>query len=341
MNIKLTDSQYKKILVNELYKDTYNKATTKAVERGDKELAINFLNHSNEYGTDKELPFEEYVENGYHIRTFPNDVDDMELVWHRDKEDRIVESVGHTDWLLQLDNELPKPLTESVFIPKESYHRIIKGTGDLTVRVKKIIIEEEQTMFKRVRLPYDYSDLKEFVGPDTMWEHYNRHYKGYTDKLNEAFSHRKNPPTDILAIIKNIDKYNSFVRDNAGGYYNHSLFWNYLTPEVTKPSLELSKKIEKDFGTLSKLKKAFTEESIKVFGSGWCWLVYKDGKLKIVSTSNQDNPLMSDLGKPLLGLDVWEHAYYLNYMSNRKKYIKNFWKVVNWDTVSKEFNLVV
>jgi hypothetical protein len=86
MNIKLTDSQYKKILVNELYKDTYNKAATKAVERGDKELAIDFLNHSNEYGTDKELPFEEYVENGYHIRTFPNDVDDMELVWHRDKD---------------------------------------------------------------------------------------------------------------------------------------------------------------------------------------------------------------------------------------------------------------
>lgn len=204
-----------------------------------------------------------------------------------------------------------------------------------------LILEGKEDNFKRVKLPYDYSDLEKFVGRETMWEHYNRHYKGYTTKLNEAFSHRKNPPKDIVGIIKNIGRYDKFTRDNAGGYYNHSLFWNYLSPKPTKPSPELSKKINEDFGSMSKFKKKFDEESAKVFGSGWCWLVFKSDKLKVITTPNQDNPLMDNLGKPLLGLDVWEHAYYLNYMADRKKYIKNFWKVVNWDTVSKEFNLVV
>ena len=175
-----------------------------------------------------------------------------------------------------------------------------------------------------------------------MWEHYNKHYKGYTTKLNEALSKRKNPSKDIEKIIRGIKNYDTFTRNNAGGYYNHSLFFrDYITPDKTELSDELKKKINKDFGSLDNFKRQFDEEAAKVFGSGWCWLVLKNGRLKIVSTPNQDNPLMDNMGEPLLGLDVWEHAYYLNYMSDRKKYINNFWKIVNWDKVSEKYEELI
>ena len=165
---------------------------------------------------------------------------------------------------------------------------------------ENIIAEAKKSFFKRVSLPYDYNSVKDFVGYETMWKNYD-----------------------------------TFTRNNAGGYYNHSLFFkDYITPNKTDLSKELRQKINKDFGSLDNFKRQFDEESGKVFGSGWCWLVLKNGRLKIVTTPNQDNPLMEGLGEPLLGLDVWEHAYYLNYMSDRKKYIKNFWKVVNWNNVS-------
>jgi len=176
------------------------------------------------------------------------------------------------------------------------------------------------------------------VGYETMWEHYNKHYKGYTTKLNESLSKRKNPSKDIEKIIRGIKNYDTFTRNNAGGYYNHSLFFkDYITPDKTDLSKDLKTKINKDFGSLDNFKRQFDEEAGKVFGSGWCWLVLKNGRLNIVSTPNQDNPLMDNLGEPLLGLDVWEHAYYLNYMADRKKYITNFWKVVNWENVSKKY----
>jgi Fe-Mn family superoxide dismutase len=169
---------------------------------------------------------------------------------------------------------------------------------------ESFIVEANKSFFRRVKLPYDYKSMKDFVGYETMWEHYNKHYKGYTTKLNDALSKRKNPTTNIEKIIRGIKNYDTFTRNNAGGYYNQ---------------------------------RQFDDESGKVFGSGWCWLVLKNGRLKIVTTPNQDNPLMDNLGEPLLGLDVWEHAYYLNYMSDRKKYINNFWKVVNWEKVSNKY----
>ena len=211
----------------------------------------------------------------------------------------------------------------------------------MKVRVSKnqfnLLLEAKKAFFKRVSLPYKYDDLKDFVGYETMWEHYNKHYKGYTTKLNEALSKRKRAPKKIETLIKNIKNYDKFTRDNAGGYYNHSLFWTYLSPKETKPSKKLLEKINSQFGSMSNFKRQFDEEAQKVFGSGWCWLIKKNNTLKIISTPNQDNPLMDDKGFPLLGLDVWEHAYYLNYMADRKKYIRNFWKVVNWDTVSETY----
>tara|TARA_R110002012_G_scaffold39088_1_gene108396 strand:- start:1039 stop:2346 length:1308 start_codon:yes stop_codon:yes gene_type:complete len=203
---------------------------------------------------------------------------------------------------------------------------------------ESVLTEGKKSFFRRVSLPYDYDAVKDFVGYETMWEHYNKHYKGYTTKLNDALSKRKNPPTDIEKIIRGIKNYNTFTRNNAGGYYNHSLFFrDYITPDKKDLSKELKTKINKDFGSLDNFKRQFDEEAEKVFGSGWCWLVLKNGRLKIVSTPNQDNPLMDNLGEPLLGLDVWEHAYYLNYMADRKKYINNFWKICNWEKVSNKF----
>jgi len=207
---------------------------------------------------------------------------------------------------------------------------------------ESFLTEAKKTFFRRVSLPYDYNSVKDFVGYETMWEHYNKHYKGYTTKLNEALSKRKNPSKDIEKIIRGIKNYDTFTRNNAGGYYNHSLFFrDYITPDKTELSDKLKKKINKDFGSLDNFKRQFDEEAAKVFGSGWCWLVLKNSRLKIVSTPNQDNPLMDNMGEPLLGLDVWEHAYYLNYMSDRKKYINNFWKIVNWDKVSEKYEELI
>lgn len=271
------------------------------------------------------------------VRTFKKDVNPNELVWHTDREDRFVKPLEPTNWMIQMDNKLPMTMNEGVFIPKGVYHRLIKGDGDLKITINE---QKKSSYFRRVPLPYDYDSLKKFVGEETMWEHYNKHYMSYTKKLNEALSKLKTSDNDIESIIRNINKYNQNVRNNAGGYFNHSLFWNYLSPKKTKPSEELENKIIKDFGSMDKFKKLFTEESLKVFGSGWCWLVMKNGKLKVVTTPNQDNPLMEKMGDPILGLDVWEHAYYLNYKSDRKDYINNFWKVVNWDDCSQTFNFL-
>ena len=154
---------------------------------------------------------------------------------------------------------------------------------------ESFLTEAKKTFFRRVSLPYDYNSVKDFVGYETMWEHYNKHYKGYTTKLNEALSKRKNPSKDIEKIIRGIKNYDTFTRNNAGGYYNHSLFFrDYITPDKTELSDELKKKINKDFGSLDNFKRQFDEEAAKVFGSGWCWLVLKNGRLKIVSTPNQD-----------------------------------------------------
>lgn len=207
---------------------------------------------------------------------------------------------------------------------------------------KKVLIEEMKKIGIE-KLPYSYSALKQFIDAETMNFHYNKHYKGYVDKLNNALSKKKYADLELEKIIKNISKYDKNIRNNAGGAFNHALFWNMLTPNQTKLKGELYKKITKEFGTFTNFKKKFETVAKDRFGSGWTWLVLtKKGNLKIMSTPNQDNPLMNviqDGGFPLLGLDLWEHAYYLKYKNKRDEYITNFWKVVNWDFVSKLYDV--
>lgn len=204
----------------------------------------------------------------------------------------------------------------------------------LITEMKKIGIE---------KLPYSYSALKQFIDSETMNFHYNKHYKGYVDKLNDALSKKKYGDVELEQIIKNISRYDKTIRNNAGGAFNHALFWNMLTPKPKKLEGELYKKITKQYGSLTAFKKQFDNVAKDRFGSGWVWLILTaKNTLKIMSTPNQDNPLMNVIeggGFPLLGLDLWEHAYYLKYRNKRDEYILNFWKVVNWDFVSKMYEL--
>lgn len=193
------------------------------------------------------------------------------------------------------------------------------------------------------KLPYTYTALKRFIDPDTMQIHYTKHYKGYVEKLNLALEKRNFGDIELEKIVQTISKYNNNIRNNAGGAYNHALFWKMLSPTVQKPKGKILEKIEKEFGSLAKFKKEFEDVAKERFGSGWVWLVLgKNNRLKIMSTPNQDNPLMNDIeggGYPLLGLDLWEHAYYLKYQNKKDAYIKKFWTVVNWEFVEKLYTM--
>ena len=204
---------------------------------------------------------------------------------------------------------------------------------NLLVEMKKIGIE---------KLPYSYSSLSRFIDSKTMNVHYNKHYKGYVDKLNKSLKNIDGD-MDLEEIVRSISKFDNKVRNNAGGSFNHALFWKMLSPKKQIPKGEILKKIKEDFGNIKKMKDEFNEAAKDRFGSGWAWLyIAKDGKLKIMSTPNQDNPLMNIVKKggfPILGLDVWEHAYYLKYQNKRDEYINNFWNVVNWEFVEELYNL--
>lgn len=212
---------------------------------------------------------------------------------------------------------------------------------------KQIVKEESIKEAKKIRaekLPYAYSSLRQFIDPETMDIHYNRHYKGYITKLNDALEGKNLGDISLEEIIRGIERYSKVIRDNAGGAYNHGIFWKMLSPTETKVGPETLKKINSNFGSFINFKKKFEEESKKRFGSGWSWLVLtKRGTMKIMTTANQDNPLMDIIkegGYPLLGLDLWEHAYYLKYRNKRDEYIKNFWKVVNWNFVESELQRI-
>ena len=194
--------------------------------------------------------------------------------------------------------------------------------------------------FSPVRLPYKYNALEPYIDEETMQIHYNKHYLAYLKKFNEAVD--KFDITDpVITIMQNIDRYPIEIRDNGGGYVNHSMFWKMLKPNKNnKPNvphgISLVKIIE-DFGTYGQFKEFIIEASTRRFGAGWVWWVMnRDGSTNILATPYQDNPYMPEYQSfPLLGIDVWEHAYYLKYDADRTKYIKNIFKIINWDEVNR------
>ncbi len=195
--------------------------------------------------------------------------------------------------------------------------------------------------FKLPSLPYAADALEPHIDAKTMEIHHGKHHNGYTTKLNSAIEGTALEGKSIEEILGDLDMSNAAVRNNGGGYYNHCLFWEIMGPDAGEMSSELSAAIESAFGSFDAFKDAFSKAAATQFGSGWAWLcVHNDGKLEVCSTPNQDNPLMKDVscgGTPILGLDVWEHAYYLNYQNRRPDYIEAFFKVVNWSEVSKRY----
>ncbi len=214
---------------------------------------------------------------------------------------------------------------------------LIENKLNLKSSLNESIISEIKSVSIE-KLPYNFDSVETFIDSETMKTHYNKHYKGYVEKLNKELEKIKGKDLDLEQIIVSISKFNTKVRNNGGGAFNHALFWKMLSPKKQTIEDPIKSKIEKAFGSFEKFKEEFETASKDRFGSGWVWLILKDnGRLKIVTTANQDNPLMNtekERGYPLLGLDVWEHAYYLKYKNQRDKYVSNFWKVVNWGFVN-------
>ncbi len=197
-------------------------------------------------------------------------------------------------------------------------------------------------MYKPILLPYSYSDLEPSIDAETMNIHYNKHYLGYLNNLNDEFKKYNYPIIPIKTLIKNINEFSRNVRDNAGGYYNHSLFWKMLSPPKSNNlPIGISKKIiERDFGSFDMFKKIIEQTAKKRFGSGWVWWVaMPNGHTRIVETPYQDNPQMYYDCDILLGIDVWEHAYYLKYKADRMKYVNNIFDIINWDYCNKILSL--
>lgn len=197
------------------------------------------------------------------------------------------------------------------------------------------------TTFKLDELQYEYNALEPTIDEETMRLHHDKHHQAYVDKLNKAIEGVELEKDCVKHLLQNLDQVpqenRQAVINNGGGHLNHKMFWETMTPGgSTEPTGELADKINETFGSFDEFKTKFEEKGAGQFGSGWAWLVLENGELKVESTANQDNPVME--GKtPLLGNDVWEHAYYLNYKNARPEYLKAWWNVVNWDVVAKRY----
>ena len=197
-------------------------------------------------------------------------------------------------------------------------------------------------VFELPPLPYAYDALEPNIDAKTMEIHHTKHHQGYTDKLNAALE--KAPELaekSAEEILRNIDSVPEEIRtaviNNGGGFVNHSLFWEILSPDKQEPSGAVLEAINKAFSSFDSFKEKFAEEAMGRFGSGWAWLVVSDGKLEVINSPNQDSPLMD--GKvPVLGLDVWEHAYYLNYQNRRNEYVEAFFNIINWNKVNELYS---
>lgn len=233
-----------------------------------------------------------------------------------------------------------------------SRRQFIKQTGKASIAMASmplmhtlgVLPINQEINFQQIPLPYAYNALEPFIDAMTMEIHHTKHAAGYTKNLNDACVAEKVDvkTTSINSLLASISKYSTKMRNNAGGHYNHELFWQSMQPApASMPTGSLAKAIEKSFGTFADFQKAFSEAAKNRFGSGWAWLIINEKKeLAICSSANQDNPLMDIAevkGYPLLGLDVWEHAYYLKYQNKRADYINNWWNLVNWKFVEERY----
>ena len=195
--------------------------------------------------------------------------------------------------------------------------------------------------FELPKLNYAFDALEPNIDAKTMEIHYGKHHNGYTNNLNNIISGTEHEGKSIEEILKSLDLNNSGLRNNGGGYYNHNLFWEIMGPNSGgNPAGEIGESINSNFGSFENFKDEFSKAAATRFGSGWAWLcAHTDGKLEICSTANQDNPIMPNGcgGVPILCLDVWEHAYYLNYQNRRPDYINAFFNVINWEEVNKKY----
>ncbi len=196
-------------------------------------------------------------------------------------------------------------------------------------------------MFTLPKLNYEFAALEPHIDARTMEIHYTKHHQGYTDKLNAAIEGSSLAEKTIEEILAKVSEESTAVRNNGGGFYNHSLFWSIMSSQGGgEPTGALADAITQSFGSFEEFKTQFSTAAATQFGSGWAWLVVHEGELSVGSTPNQDNPLMDITGldgSPILGLDVWEHAYYLNYQNRRPDYILSFWNVVDWEEVARRF----
>lgn len=197
---------------------------------------------------------------------------------------------------------------------------------------------------KVIDLPYDYGDLSPYISKETMTIHHDKHYKKYTDELNKLIEDEPEMhELDMESLLKHlsIQKPSEKIIDitnNAGGHYNHTIWWPMLTPKNnTLPSGMMNNHIKSNFDSLSKMQNSFTEMAMSHFGSGWCWVVMNGSNMEITCTANQDNPILKKQGFPILGIDLWEHSYYLDYQNRKKEYIESFWKIINWKEVENRF----
>ena len=210
---------------------------------------------------------------------------------------------------------------------------------DIRTSAKKEKVEVDYT-FELQDLPYGFSDLEPVIDATTMRVHHGKHHKKYVDTMNEILD--KNPgmkSKNLIDLMQNPGKLSEEEKvkflNNAGGHFNHTFFWRSMSPEMNqKPKDKLEKDINEQFGSFDKFKKKFIEVGVKHFGSGWVWLCVNDGKFKIQGFSNQSNPYIEKCGLPILGCDVWEHAYYLKYQNNREKYLTNWFKLIDWSFIS-------
>ncbi len=189
-------------------------------------------------------------------------------------------------------------------------------------------------------LPYAHDALEPHIDKQTMEIHHGKHHQAYVDNLNKAITGTEHENKSLEELVASAGKISPAVRNNGGGHWNHSFFWEILGPKTSAPSGALADAINSTFGSLEALQEKISTAGATRFGSGWAWLIVRDGKLEVTSTPNQDNPLMDVAevkGTPILGIDVWEHAYYLKYQNKRPDYLKAIWNVINWDKVAEHF----